>query len=257
VQDSTPTTEEQQQLATGTMQLAMSCTPAVSTALQHESSSSTSAGTTAEDMHRRPEVSAKHPVVLTRHHMECVAFNMAILQLMLRMKTHQKQQDSNTSSAQRLSSVLAAAEVPAPLQRMLQQLGISSTAAAWGATRFVAASSDLLSLQSFQQIETALSTLANDLIMLHDHSVAILCTAGSTPLNLSKQLLQEVQQQLQLSILLPSVLLQWRVDHTSCSSSDSCSRNSTLACSAAASWTHYYHKVLQDGPSSLHLGPCF
>jgi hypothetical protein len=84
----------------------------------------------------------------------------------------------------------------------------------------------------------------------HSHSRAVLC---STPVNPSQQLLQELQQQLQLSILLPSVLLQWAVDHATCTSSDSYRMHSlSLMCEEADCLLDYYRKVLQDGPASLY-----
>lgn len=71
----------------------------------------------------------------------------------------------------------------------------------------------------------------------------------STPVNPSQQLLQE----LQLSILLPSVLLHWAVDHATCTSSDSYRMHSlSLMCEEADCLLDYYRKVLQDGPASLY-----
>jgi hypothetical protein len=97
-----------------------------------------------------------------------------------------------------------------------------------------------------ENIESDLCSLADSFVMLSQHSKAFLLSSPQPAL--PKQLLQELQQQLQLHMLLPSALLQWAVDMPISSSS----LYSTRICCAASSLIDYHHQALQDGPASLY-----
>jgi hypothetical protein len=162
--------------------------------------------------------------------------------------SHQKQQDNKPNAApapaQQLPSELAAGKAPAPLVWLLQQLGISSSAAIWAATQGLA---ELKYLQSPVQIEAHISNDIRRLLNMQNHSKAFLL--NGTPPTLSQQLLQELQQQSKLYMLLPSALLQCVVDMPVSS------HTYTFCCMQTAGMARelsgHYHIVLQEGPASL------
>lgn len=80
------------------------------------------------------------------------------------------------------------------------------------------------------------------------HSLAFLL--DSTLTTLSQQLLLELQQQMQLHVLLPGVLLQWVADMPT--SNSYYSTYYIQACKAATCSVTLYHQVLQEGPASLY-----
>lgn len=128
-------------LASNSISLMLACTSAVSTNLEQSpiSDASMSAGGTLAGRQRNAEVMVPHAALLSRHHMECVSFWMVVLQLTQRIRDHRAQQGSSPNSGlggqsaadQLLPADLAARQFPAHLQKMLQQLGISSSAAVW------------------------------------------------------------------------------------------------------------------------------
>jgi hypothetical protein len=131
---STAQEECQELLARNAVALFSFCEPLVSKALQQDPSISSSAGKPTAGASMTPDAKMAHAAVLGCHHMECMAFWVVILQLMLQIKTHIKQLRSTSDaslgpSAQGLPPELAAGRVPAPLHRLLQQLGRPESAA--------------------------------------------------------------------------------------------------------------------------------
>jgi hypothetical protein len=241
-------TEFQQQLARISTEFAESCTAAVDTALEHDPSVSATPGKVPAGIRMTPEIMTAHAAVLSRHHIECTALWMAILQFMLNMMQEQQQGSNATAGpSQQSPSGLAFKQVPAPLDRLLQQLGVSSSAAIWAATQRLADYQNS-SMQSSKQIEAHLSSFTHRLLNMQSHSKAFLL--NSTAPTLSQPLLQELQQQLQLYLLLPSMLLQRVVD--SPSTGDGYPFRCTQECNAAHSFNSFYQKVLCEGPASLH-----
>jgi hypothetical protein len=191
-----------------------------------------------------------HAALLSRHHMECVSFWMVVLQLTQRIRDHRSQQGSSPNSGlggqsaadQLLPPDLAARQFPAHLQKLLQQLGISSSAALWAALKCTQV------LGRLHAIDSTLSNLARGLAVMCSHSLVFLL--DSTLTTLSQQLLLELQQQMQLHVLLPGVLLQWVADMpTSNSYYSTCY---IQVCKAATCSVTLYHQVLQEGPASLY-----
>jgi hypothetical protein len=246
-QDSTAVTASQQQLAQTSLKLAIASTSAVNIALEQDPSISSRPGKAPAGVLNTPEMMTAHAAVLSRHHMECMGLWMVILQLKIRIKTHQAQQDSTANTnlgpgAQQMPPKLAAGQVPASLDRLLQQLGVSSSAAVFAATQ------DLSGLlQTCHQLEEDLIMHTRSVLKLRNHTKAFLL--NRPPPTLPRPLLQELQQQLQMYLLLPSVLLQWVVDKPS--SSDKYVFYCTQASRAAHRLIGHYQDALQDGPASL------
>jgi hypothetical protein len=249
-QGSAVPTAIQQQLAQASITIAMRCTVIVDATLAKDPSITTSTGAAPAGMRRTAGVMTTHAAVLSRHHVECTSFCMVILQLMLQIKTDQEPQESVANAglgpaAQRRPPERAAGQVPAPLDRLLRQLGVSSSAAVWAATQRLAEDQ---SLQSRYQIGADLMSRTRRLLRIRDHSKAFLLNSSLPAL--SQPLLQELQQQLQLYLLLSCVLLQQVVDDPT--SGGDYTFRCAQACNTAHSLNSFYQKVLYAGPASLH-----
>jgi hypothetical protein len=263
---SAPLTAHQLELSRRSVELARLCSHAVSAALNQDPSNSPRAGGAAA-LSSNPTACVAHAAVLGRHHIECASLYHANLQLALLIRTElQKQQASSSPARPSKGPLLSdlAAQVPAPLQRLLQQLGCSTVAALWQALHLLLDEATLGQLANSSHAglplrlipsdhgaatcgeqEDELNRLAYNCLGLCRYSKAILL--DSTQADLQQFLLPELQQQLQLHMLLPNVLLQWVADK---SSTDS---NYTECCqyalSAALASAELYAKVLQDGPA--------
>ena len=249
-----PATNAQQQLTNSSTGLGVICLLAGSEAHKKASSASASSSTGAapSDQQQDPGAGPAHPAVFSRQHVECVALCMVILQLTLHMRS---QQDKHASSAstntghgsstpqQSFSGPAAAVQVPAPLHKLLQQLGVSSSAAVWA---LVQSSATFPLMMSSPQIEAHISSFALDLMNMSDDGQEFMLS--STPESLP-----------QLLMLLPAVLLQWVVDFEKIEfgpggdgSLPMYSYNCVLACWASCSLIDTYTEVLRGGPASLY-----
>lgn len=235
--------------------LSAACSTAVTAALESQRLPSTSPATAAflsrlvpvgGGASSTPQAKAAEAAVLTRHDMECLCLQTTSLQLSLLIKRTQQQQPSSPTagpSAEQLLTDLVP-QVPKPLQRMLRQLGCSPHAALWQA---------LWMTQDYQgwscsHIEDELIQRAGCCVTLRNHFNRFLL--DSTPTDLARSLLLELQQHLQLYMLLPGVLLQWAADTLSTSSNYSkcCYR----AAQAAQISANMHLRVLQGGPAILY-----
>jgi hypothetical protein len=247
-QGSSLPTATQQRLGQVAITFGMLCTRAVDKALEQDPSISASAGTAPAGMRRTPQVMTAHAAVLRRHHLESASFSTVILQLMLKIKA--QQQESTTSAGQSSAtqqSTLAVGDVPAPLGQLLQQLGVSISAAVWAATQRLAGD---MAPQSCWHNEVFLIDRQDHLVRMQDHSKAFLLS--NPPPSLTQPLLQELQQQLQLYSLLSTVQLQRVVDDTFHPSGDGFTFRCIHVCDAVLSLNSFYQKVMYDGPASLH-----
>jgi hypothetical protein len=262
-QHSTVLTEAQLALSSLAWELTGISSNAVSAALesQHPVSHAASASTNqsapvgreagSPQGFRTPQASTADAAVRTRHYMECLCLQVVHLQLALLIKYHQRQEQQQrraSSSAAGSSAEQAVSDLgpqlPAPLQRMLRQLGCRPHAALWHALCMAHDDSN----SSCKQIEEDIIQLTRRFGALRNHSKKFLI--DSTPSDLPQSLLLETQQHLHLHKLLPGVLLQWVADKPS--SSSNYSQSCHQAGRAAVASGNLYHRVLQDGPASLY-----
>lgn len=100
------------------------------------------------------------------------------------------------------ASCLLLHQVPAALQQLLQQLGCSKEAVLWAATQFN---------ESTTNINENIVKLSDGCRRFRIHSKAFLLDSSPGPV-LTLPQLHDMQQQLQLYMLLPNVLMQWVAD---------------------------------------------
>jgi hypothetical protein len=193
--------------------------------------------------------------VWTRHHMESLCLGIVHMQLALLIKHAQKQEQLQHRASSTAAGVSAEQlrpdslpQVPAPIQRMLLQLGCSPHAAQWQARLRSVQDAQGTSDTSFSLIEEMLIQAADRCVGMRDLSKRFLL--DSTPTDLPRSLLLELQQHLQLHKLLPGVLLQWVASKPSTDSNYS--KCCFHAANAAAISGNMYPRVLKDGPDILY-----
>jgi hypothetical protein len=190
-------TEYQQSLLQMSYRLAGMCTTAVCNALILVPSMSERAGR-ATAQNGTPQAKIADAAVVSRHHIECLCSRIAILQVSLLVNSTQQQKAGSinpTPEPPPLKLSELAGQVPAPVKRLLRQLGCSTHVALWQAIYFLSDHPQF----SCSHIEHHLTELAHTCVTLRNHSRAFLLDGHPTDLPQSQLL--ELQQHVQLHTL--------------------------------------------------------